>query len=341
MTSLSQLDFKEPRELQVYELEAGKGEWKSFKDQREVVADLGKGSDYPIQVRLSTCVHGTYDNLKKQPASLLVFGFQIASTSEKVIKAAKAEFTFDEKRAGKETKQPTGSLSAPNVLAFAPYRKRRRSNPTTGIVHKEVYGDGTLGVDFTPAKLEGKLGKKRAETHTQRYYEEGFAFRHFDIKTDRWHQVKWSFRQNKSQNDGIEPQFFVAILLSRKSDADFTVKFDIEIEAGLGYQLSKFLDFNGRTYLREPVRFVPSLPPQGEHLDIIDPTNLGKWNPSGEHLDFPADIWGGDLAPVDKITQRSRAQDGAEDEEDDEPEEDDDDDDDDDDKDEDEDEDEY
>ena len=165
-------------------------------------------------------------------------------------------------------------------------------------MRRKVHGGGKIGVSHPPVTAEGNIGRERETTHQQRYFDRGSAMPRRDDRNERWSKVLFSLIQNESQNLGISPQFRTAILLERKSDADFIGKLTIHIEAGIGYKIAHALDFKGRSWADTPVKFMPGADPWGEHLDIIEPLNLGKWHTTGMHLSFPAPVYGLNLEPV-------------------------------------------
>ena len=74
----------------------------------------------------------------------------------------------------------------------------------------------------------------------------------------------------------MTPQFRVAILVERKSDAKFQAEFKIAAKGGFGYRVQELKDkWLYKTAIDDPVIFNPSKKPVGD-LEGIDASQLGK-----------------------------------------------------------------
>lgn len=213
-------------------------------------------------IEMVTCLHG-WDTPKKNKAmTLIVVRFHLScSTRGHRYKSATIRFKFGENMLNASAK------SMPTVVAYAPFVEATRFGETDVARTIRLTLEGTIGVNQM-ASAEAKASAEREETYNRRYFNEGTANPIID-KANEMVGVKWYLEQNAKQNDGVAPDFRIAVLLQRAVHQDgsqprFIGTLDLETEAGL------IEDF------KQGTRRIFGLP---EDDDIIfDPTLPGQAN---------------------------------------------------------------
>ncbi|KAM0554852.1 hypothetical protein ACHAPJ_006587 [Fusarium lateritium] len=237
---LSQEEFAQGVEQDIFQASLDEGIIRERNDpvdevQRSVITDRGATSDYKVQALLRSCIHGRMAGESSNPASLILVDYQLQSLkSDSVFTSVTTSFTFS------EYSSTSGGLledkSSPAVIAYAPFERPTKLNQSTATEGSTSQAQLTIEPEVNGIKLGSiNLGGERTSTHEQKYFEQGRAGRHFDHS--RAHLVWWNLVHNKSQGSEVTPQFRVAILVERKSDAKFQAEFKIAAKGGFGYRV--------------------------------------------------------------------------------------------------------
>ena len=270
----SQADLDHVTEYPCYDHEDQGGQTKTRNEpsdriQRQNIHTSRKSDTFKTDVDLYACVHGTFDPIKREKASLIIFDFQLVCVKGRgLFKRVRFEFEF----ANKADKR-----LGPSVRAYAPFRSEERSNTTIAEVETTHKLDLKAGVDQI-ATVDGSIGRENKISYQNRYFDRGTGGRYYQSSGDRYNGVWWSLNQSKKPGarEGIRANFRAAILLKRSSDEEFLSTFKLDVDAGLWYGLqSQMSDWCGITEPDDPINFDPNALPQGE-CEGIDPTNLGS-----------------------------------------------------------------
>ncbi|KAF4946952.1 hypothetical protein FGADI_10768 [Fusarium gaditjirri] len=276
---LSQEDFARGFDRDIFEASLDEGVIRERNDpldevQRSVITDRGATSDYKVQALLRACIHGNMAGETSSPASLILVDYQLQSLkSDKVFTAVTTGFTFSEYLGNLSNE--TKDKSLPTVIAYAPFERPVKLNQSTATEGTTQNAQMTLEPEVGGIKIgSAGFGGEKTSSHEQKYFEQGRAGRHFDH--GRAHVVWWNLVSNKSQGSEITPQFRVAMLVERKSNAKFQADFKIAAKAGVGYKVQEIKDkWLYKTAIDDPIIFDPSKGPVGD-LEGIDPLQLGK-----------------------------------------------------------------
>ncbi|OCK83143.1 hypothetical protein K432DRAFT_441062 [Lepidopterella palustris CBS 459.81] len=263
--------------------------------QRPVITDRAHGNRYIISVHLLTCVHGYLDPTRTKPASLMIFEYRLVCAEEKhnftSVKTS-LEFTEDT-RSSADTK----TLVRPHVLSFAPFERKVCWNEARVEIEVGSSAGAEVGVDASLATAKITLEGDKRKRGEKRYFTEGLAWtRKSRVEgQENYPEVWWYLRQNAWAQDGIPPDFRVAILLGRSSDFPFQANFYIEVNGCLGFRISESLDrFLKRSDIRDdPINFRPDAKPLG-NLTGINRDHLGELM-EGHRLKALAQVWGLDV----------------------------------------------
>ncbi|KAN0069352.1 hypothetical protein V8E54_012367 [Elaphomyces granulatus] len=213
-------------------------------------------------IEMVTCLHGWDTPQKNKAMTLIVVRFHLScSTRNRRYKSVTLGFKFGEKNL-----LNVSTKSKPTVIAYAPFVETARFGETDVARTIRQKLEGTLGVNQI-ATAEARAGFEREEAYNRKYFNEGTANPIINEETNEMIGVKWYLEQNAKQNDGVTPDFRIAVLLQRAvhqdgSQPQFIGTLDLETEAGL------LEDF------RQGARRVFGLP---EDDDVIfDPTLPGQ-----------------------------------------------------------------
>jgi len=291
-----------------YDLEVSDGQFKTHNEtpdevQREVITDRGADSYFKASVRFISCLHGTLgsDNDKQtnedegedeedpRYASLLIFEYRLhALKPGHQFSFVKTSFTFKSASPAKG-QEP----SAPSVIAWAPFHRPARTQESTEEQKKTNKVSGNLGLPsgyLVAAGVNAELGTEKC--HLQQYFQKGAAGRHFNDTTRLNDTIWWTLEQNQGQNLGVEQVFRVAVLLERKSEADFVGKFKIELNGGFRFVtqelLGRFERYCRRIRLDDPINFAPAKKPRQGKVVGLPASSLGSLMTDERGLVLPA-----------------------------------------------------
>jgi len=220
-------------------------------------------------IEMVTCLHGWDTPQKNKAMTLIVVRFHLScSTPNHRYKSVTLRFKF-----GENNVLNASTKSMPTVIAYAPFVETARFGETDVARAIRLTFEGTLGVNQM-ATAEATAGFKREEAYNRKYFNEGTANPIINEDTGEMVGVKWYLEQNAKQNDGVSPDFRVAVLLERAvhqdgSQPQFIGTLDLETEAGL---LEDFRQGARRLFglpEDDDVIFDPTLPGQGNG-------NIGK-----------------------------------------------------------------
>ncbi|TVY84452.1 hypothetical protein LSUE1_G003801, partial [Lachnellula suecica] len=299
-----------------YDVEVSDGQFKTHnltpdEVQREVVTDRGADSYFKVSVRIIGCLHGALDSGDNQkegnneeeeddededddeetrPASLLILEYRLhALKPGHQFSFVKTSFKFTSAPATDSLQPP----SAPSVIAWAPFHRPARTQETTQDEKSANKFGGNIGLPSglpVEAGVNAEFGTEKS--HLQQYFQKGAAGRHFNDTTRLNDTIWWTLEQNQSQNLGVEQVFRVAVLLERRSEADFVGKFKIELNGGFLYQkeelLGKFERFCRRIKLDDPVNFSPVKKPRQGRVVGLPAFSLGRLMTDERGLVLPA-----------------------------------------------------
>lgn len=253
--------------------------------QREVVTDRGTKSYFKTSVRITTCLHGylaydeeEWDDENPGYATLVVFEYRLhALKPGHVFSFIRTTFKFQNAVSTDE-----GDPSSPSVIAWAPFHHPQRNQESTASVENKWTLGAKVGAPaIAPVDASANAKFSTKESHLQQYFQKGAAGRHFNDKTRLNDSVWLTLEQNQSQNLGVEQVFKVAVLIGRKSSADFVGKFKIELQGSFCYALEELSGkaerFFRRVSLDDPINFSPMKKPQQGKVDGLEAGSLGLW----------------------------------------------------------------
>jgi hypothetical protein len=308
MVSQEELSQGEFAEYNLYEApEHGQLHSLPTEEERRMIVDRGKSSDYMIQVRLVSCVHGTLDEVAKKPASLIIFEYRIKSFQEgRAFSSVRTSFTFTESKDSNVVPRGYVPGHGPKVKAFAPFRDPAQFNETFADLMKKGGLKGTIGTGSAlPVKVEVGGDGSSSAAWKQRYFDEGTAgLRHDDLRhVDNG--VEWYIHHNERQNHGVSPLFRLAVLIEREEDELFYGTFSVRVDGGKIWALQErfrhLISAPGH-----PIIFNPGREPMWNE-DAFDAEEVGKLGvertrlgalAKGKKLDALSHVWG--LTPLQK-----------------------------------------
>jgi hypothetical protein len=313
MDDLVDLIDSSEAECTSYDLVVRDGEFKTHNAtpdeiQREVVTDRGADSYFKVAVRLISCLHGTMgkdgdaeeveeewddedgeDEEDTQNATLLVLEYRIHALKPG------HQFSFIRTSFKFVSAPPTKGQepSSPSVAAWAPFHRPARTQETTQDEKSTRKIGGNVGLQSglpVGAGLNVEFGGEKS--HLQQYFQKGAAGRHFNDTTRLNDTIWWTMEQNQSQNLGVEQVFRVAVLLERKSEADFVGKFKIELQGGFRFAMGelkgKVERFFRRIKLDDPINFAPTKKPRQGKVVGLNASSLGSLMTDERGLVLPA-----------------------------------------------------
>ncbi|EME41410.1 hypothetical protein DOTSEDRAFT_26582 [Dothistroma septosporum NZE10] len=169
-------------------------------------------SPFRKSVSIAICAHGEESSASTTiDLSLIVFHVKLSCAEEKRYKSARLDFKF--------AKKDPSDLTAPEVVNWGPFMKEKRGDGSQEGVTTTKSIDGSLGVD-QHAKGELSAGIETTLEYSKRYFKKSFSEAVHDDESGKDIGVRWHFAQNYSQNDGVDPDFHVAILVKPGKDKD-------------------------------------------------------------------------------------------------------------------------
>ena len=282
----SQLELQSPQPYAIIESEHSEGELKirnvpSDEVQRDV-ATYREETAFSVYVKLATCLHGYLDGSTSDPASLIIFEYEVHSKEDdSVVKSLETSLKFSR-----------NGHASPDVKAYAPYVRRRYNFSKAEITTTKGIEAG-VGVAAGPAEITTGASNEKEVAHVQQYFEKVESWPSYDEGEKRHHQVSFRFTQNKSQHSGVTPFFRTAVLIKRSNRNPFKADFSLEFDGGFTYNAS-------RTFKRvfgkapdDPINFDPNADPVFGDVQV-DLDHLAQCA-HGRELDKGlAPIWGVD-----------------------------------------------
>lgn len=257
--------------------------------QRQFIHLSPERSRFKKTVELVLCVHGWKTPDKKEPMTLLIFGVSLkCHASEFRYQSVDIWLGFHE---DDRTDASSSTAEAhPAVTAYAPFVKQKRWNEASASVEDKKTRGVTLGASqFVTA--EANAQQEKAASYTRRHFDRGTAERMVNEKTGHVYGVEWYIEQNELQQFGVEPFFYLAVLLDRSHDTNnnpvtFRCIFDMKIEAGFLHDFEQGLRriFRLNKPEDDPLYFDPSKTEPEVHglegegarlLKRIQPDSLG------------------------------------------------------------------
>ena len=292
--------------------------------QRGVVHIEKEQSIYKKTVRMILCAHGWDTPQKEVPMTLLIFHFHLGcSDRDAKYKSARIWFRFGE-HIDKDTKEPEpGNKTIPTVVSWAPLDKTTDSRyaakwgAETANEETGTKIGGEIGVNYI-GKVAINAGKDKNVSFTRKHFQRGHADPIYDEDEGIYYGVEFYLEQNDLLEEGVEPDFQVAILLKREKDAAtsyFDCQFAMRIEGGFAHdaeqKTKRFFRFGKPE--DEPILLDANRDPQfeGEYGEALlamvkngDGLNNMKKLQQGRRLGVFGDLPG--LRPLDTPTAGSK-----------------------------------
>jgi hypothetical protein len=186
------------------------------------------GNNFNIDIELKTCVHGYLSWSKRQPASLIIFGVQLACLrNHGTIKRMRLQVDFEDMHGNTPSANP-------GVISHAPFEFERQNVSEINI--EETRG-AQSNVSATINLVGGNHGvtHSRVEKYKELYFGKSAAATLVNDKgvhSGVWWDVKQSTNPHAKDDAGIEPNYRFAVLLTRKNDSDFQARLCLEVNAG-------------------------------------------------------------------------------------------------------------
>lgn len=282
----SQAELQNPRPYAIVETEHSEGELKTSNfppdEVQRDIATYREATAFSVYVKLATCLHGHLDGPNSDPASLIIFEYEVHSKEEdSVVKSLQTSFKFTQSGHG-----------SPDLKAYAPYVRRRYNFSKADVTNTkgvETSGGGSAG----PAELAAKFSNEKAVAHEQQYFEKVESWPGYNDREKRHDKVSFCFTQNKSQRSGVTPFFRTAMLLKRSDQSPFKADFSLELDGGFTYNSSQtFKKVFGKAP-DDPINFDPQADPlYGETNLELD--SLAQYAHGRELDNSLAPIWGVD-----------------------------------------------
>ena len=282
----SQSDLQNSYQYIIFEAEPTEGALKTHnypedEVQRDTITHRDETS-FSLGVRLTTCVHGHLKGPETEPASLIIFEYEVHSKEDNsVVKSLETNFKFT------QTAQ-----SGPAVVAYAPY-VRRRFNFSTGDTTNSHGFEATGGAGAGPGYLEATYSKQKEKSHEQQYFEKVESYTGYNERQKRHDEITYRFTQNTSQKHGVTPFFRTAVLVKRTDDRPFKAHFKIELHGGFMYKTSQGLKKIFGKSPDDPINFDPAAEPLFGEAQV-EKDLLGQYVQGKELNKNLAPIWGVD-----------------------------------------------
>ncbi|KAF2655445.1 hypothetical protein K491DRAFT_692906 [Lophiostoma macrostomum CBS 122681] len=283
----SQSDLQNSHQYSIFESEPTEGALKTHnypedEVQRDTITSRDETS-FSVAVRLATCVHGHLNGPQTEPASLIIFEYEVHSREDNsVVKSLETNFKFT------QTAQ-----SGPSVVAYAPFIRRRYNFSTGDITHSQGF-EATGGAGAGPGNLEASYSKQREKSHEQQYFEKVESYTGYNERQKRHDEITYRFTQNQSQKHGVTPFFRTAVLLKRTDDQPFKAYFKIDLRGGFMYNTSQGLKKVFGKSPDDPINFDPAVQPLFGEAQV-DKDQLSQYAQGKELSKELAPIWGVDV----------------------------------------------
>lgn len=232
---------------------------------------VDRGSDFTVQGDLVSVLHGHFTPEGDQ-ATLIIAEFRfLSSKSSRRFRRAMITWQF-------ANSDPNDGAD-PEVVRIAPYG-HFSINPTSKSVETKRSANISAQAGLSVGSLETGaawelteyINKKDQTTLAGTIRLEGRTYGESNT-------ARWTFSENKSQSDGIPTLLRAAVLLRRKSDAQFVATIKIDAKVDMLYSLgNQFQRLFGDTWNDDLVYFDPQLKPTGEPLVNVDPENLSSYD---------------------------------------------------------------
>ncbi|KAK3307831.1 uncharacterized protein B0T15DRAFT_390981 [Chaetomium strumarium] len=157
------------------------------------------------------------DQKPSKEATLVVLKFVFLSTP-----SSESETKLQSVTAALRFLDPRGD--DPEVVAWAPFHETERFNRV--VAHHETANKTGQAIDvgYEGSKVTLEHSSEGSVSWDRTCFDEARVVHTFNDK-GRPNGVKWWLKQNHLQNQGITPEFWAAILVSRASSSPYTVRF--------------------------------------------------------------------------------------------------------------------
>ena len=269
----SQAELSSVQQYAVFENNEGSGQLmtKNFpanQAQRQVITNRGKRSPFKADVRLVTCVHGRLSEDKPTPASLIVFEYHLGCTG------GRHRYESVTTRLAVSSQVPKEANREPFVMSYAPFKESKLLDAVEIEHTKRWKAEGNAGASFTPANINGVLGRESEKKYVLDASAFGQAFQEFSDGKAGTDAVLWELRENKIKGIGVPDTFRIALLIQRTNSERFLGHFSLDLYGGIWFAATQsFKSICGLIEVDDPIIFDPSLPPQLDDVKI-DPANL-------------------------------------------------------------------
>ncbi|OTA07301.1 hypothetical protein A9Z42_0081880 [Trichoderma parareesei] len=195
--------------------------------------DSGDRSDHHFSVERLAWVDGWQETtevkgklMHKQPMTLVVLKFDLQTFDPDVrVETVKATLQF------KDTDQQRGD--DPEVQAWAPFHEWEDWNATNVQEKATTSVNATASGGYAGASLSLGWGKGRDISWDRTAFDEGRSILVKSRRRQRPIGVTWFLQQNKLQNLGVPPQFWVAVLIKRSTNLQpYLAKFRLDVRTG-------------------------------------------------------------------------------------------------------------
>ena len=281
---------------------------KYAKDDGGLLHYSGRDTPYTVSVERTLAVDGWEDASKQQAMSLLVLDYSTKCTDASGRFAS--IWSWIDLEDAKNT--PQDKKAAPRVEAWAPFASERRWGENEDDVHTEGGWKAGLGVTAKVVDAHIDVDGRKSRDKKEVFFDKGLTTKRFsDFDDRRVNGVKWFLTHNKSLEQGVPPDFRLAILFRRKNDTPFDLIFGFRCAAGrLQDIMDSFFHWFGKgkyidkKYLYTPNEQQPRYRNRAgeELLAMVDPNNLGKLlKENDEELQKLTSVWGlGPIEPQDE-----------------------------------------
>ncbi|KAJ8133072.1 hypothetical protein O1611_g551 [Lasiodiplodia mahajangana] len=227
-------------------------------------------TDYRVSVQRLLWVDGWRDGETQelpQQMTLVVLKFifmSAARTNDERLDWAEASLRFwaEDEKSGQD----------PEVVAWAP-RDPEQWNETSAHNKKMTKTGASVSFGYQGAEASTDWSKEGEIEWDQTHFDEGHTTQIFHPKTGRPNGVTWFLRQNPLQNHGILPEFWAAVLISRRSSDPYRVQFTIE-SSSTRYQ-----------NVKNSARQLLGLRPSGSRFSVAPtPGKIGVCNLEGHNI---------------------------------------------------------
>lgn len=232
---------------------------------------VDRGSDFTVQGDLVSVLHGHFTPEGDQ-ATLIIAEFRfLSSKSSRRFRRAMITWQFANSDPNDGTDPEVVRIAPYGHFSINPTSKSVETKRSANISAQAGLGVGSLGTGAA-WELTESINKKDQTTLAGTIRLEGRTYGESNT-------ARWTFSENKSQSDGIPTLLRAAVLLRRKSDAQFVATIKIDAKVDMLYSLgNQFQRLFGDTWNDDLVYFDPQLKPTGEPLVDIDPENLSSYD---------------------------------------------------------------